>query len=71
MHISFLEVNGGLGIEQNIVTLCPTCHHEFDNGKNRAYYKEKIYRYIQSLYPNWNEENMKFKKYNYYYKKEM
>ena len=53
---------GGLGIEQNIVTLCPDHHHEYDNGKNKDYYKEKIYTYIQSLYPNWQEENMIFRK---------
>lgn len=61
---------GGLGIEQNIVTLCPQCHHEFDNGKESWFYKEKIYEYIKKLYPNWDAENMKFKKYNYCYKKE-
>ena len=53
---------GGLGIEQNIVTLCPEHHHEFDNGKDREYYKEKIYEYIQAKYENWNPENMKYKK---------
>lgn len=26
---------GGLGIEQNIVTLCPICHHNYDNGNLR------------------------------------
>ena len=30
---------GGLGIEENIVTLCFRCHHEFDNGKNAKYYR--------------------------------
>jgi len=30
---------GGLGIKENVVTLCAECHHELDNGKNREFYK--------------------------------
>ena len=26
------RANGGLGIEQNIVTLCQNCHNKYDNG---------------------------------------
>jgi len=53
---------GGLGTEQNIVTLCPHCHHEYDNGMNHEKYKKVIYDYIKSKYEYWNEENMKFNK---------
>lgn len=35
------RARGGLGIEQNIVTLCPDCHFEYDNGKELAKYKFK------------------------------
>jgi 5-methylcytosine-specific restriction endonuclease McrA len=43
---------GGLGIEQNIITLCPQCHFEYDNGKNRKGYKALISAYLERLYPN-------------------
>ena len=34
MLIIFQEQKGGLGIEQNVVTLCIQCHHDYDNGKD-------------------------------------
>ncbi len=36
------RAHGGLGIEQNIVTLCQTCHHEYDNSSMRPEYREVI-----------------------------
>ena len=33
----------GLGIEQNIITLCLDCHRNFDNSDKRQEYK-KIFR---------------------------
>lgn len=46
---------GGLGIEQNIVTLCRDCHREFDEGKRHAEYKEKIREYLEAFYPNFSD----------------
>ena len=56
---------GGLGIEQNIVTLCPKCHHEYDNGGKRQEYGERIKKYLQSQYENWNEKKLVYDKWNY------
>ena len=53
---------GGLGVEDNIVCLCPKCHHEFDNGMNREYYADIVYSYIKSKVPNWNRENYIYRK---------
>lgn len=53
---------GGLGIEQNIVTLCPACHMAYDNGSKRKEYKDQIRQYLQSRYRNWNEEDLVFDK---------
>src|SRR5574344_1627493 len=33
---------GGLGVEQNIVTLCPECHFREDMGQNSKLYERKI-----------------------------
>lgn len=57
---------GGMGIEQNIVTLCPTCHREFDEGRNRDVYEVKIIAYLKGFYPGWNREDMIYKKENGY-----
>ncbi len=63
------RANGGLGIEQNIVTLCTNltenkCHYKFDNGS--ATEKEKIgnqiENYLKSKYPDWSKENLIYKK---------
>lgn len=60
---------GGLGIEQNIVTLCTEmtlnkCHRRFDFGtkKEREEIGEKIKNHLKSKYDNWNEEDLVYKK---------
>lgn len=54
----------GLGIEENIVTLCPNCHHNFDHTDLRACYKEYIREYLKDKYPNWDEKNLVYRKWN-------
>lgn len=54
---------GGLGIEQNIVTLCPKCHKDFDNGFKREELENYIREYLKFKYgQNWNEAELIFKK---------
>ena len=60
---------GGLGIEENIVTLCTDltenkCHSRFDRGtkEQREELGNKIEGYLKSKYPNWNKENLIYKK---------
>ncbi len=53
---------GGMGIEQNIVTLCPRCHREFDEGQNRSAYEDRILCYLKAHYPDWNREDLIYKK---------
>lgn len=60
---------GGLGIEQNIVTLCTEltpnkCHRRFDFGtkKEREEIGSIIKNYLKSKYDNWNEEDLIYKK---------
>ncbi len=51
----------GLGIEQNILTLCRKCHRDFDGAK-REEMKPYLKAYLESKYPNWNERDLVYKK---------
>lgn len=60
---------GGLGIEQNVVTLCTEmtlnkCHRKFDFGTKKEHDEigEKIKNYLKSKYDNWNEKDLVYKK---------
>ena len=50
------RAKGGLGIKENVVTLCNLCHHEMDNGKNSLEIKEKVRVYLNRLYPEFTDE---------------
>lgn len=61
--------NGGLGIEENVVTLCTEltknkCHRKYDFGtkEEQTIIKEKIKKYLQNQYENWNEEKLIYRK---------
>jgi len=56
------RAKGGLGIAENVVTLCNLCHHEMDNGKNSLEIKEKVRQYLERLYPNFTDEMRKYNK---------
>ena len=57
------EVNGGMGIPENIVTHCPDCHYQFDFGQNSEWYKQKTKEYLQNYYgETWKEEDLVYKK---------
>ena len=56
------RAQGGLGIEQNIVTLCITCHLLYDQSTMRKEYKERIQGYLQNHYKVWNEDMLVYKK---------
>lgn len=59
---------GGLGIEENIVTLCSNlttncCHHKFDYGtkQERDEIGHIIEEYLKSKYPGWDKEKLKYR----------
>lgn len=63
------RAKGGLGIEENIFTACTRltendCHYKFDNGtkEEKALLNLKVKKYLSSIYPNWNEDNLYYKK---------
>lgn len=47
---------GGLGIEQNVVTLTLEEHHDYDNGGRRKEYGEIIKAYLDQQYPGFPDE---------------
>lgn len=53
---------GGMGVEQNIVSLCPDCHRELDEGKDSAMLMEIVVEYIKGFYPDWTPESVMYKK---------
>lgn len=59
---------GGLGIEENIVTLCPKCHHDYDNGFKREPIRAWIEEYLDKWYPDYPDEKRVYSKYDWLYK---
>ena len=59
------RAQGGLGIEQNIVTLCDTCHADYDNGKHRHEIHDILREYLQGKYPGWNEKKLIYNKWEF------
>lgn len=55
---------GGLGVEENVLTLCRSCHRRYDYGDAcvralmRAYFRE----YLQSRYPAWDERTLFYRR---------
>ena len=56
---------GGLGIEENIVTLCMKCHHDFDNGFHRKEIGDWISEYLERWYPDFPDEDRVYDKYRW------
>lgn len=56
--------HGGLGIEENVVTLCFNCHARYDNSSDRESLKTQIRAYLKGKYPNWNETELYYKKWS-------
>lgn len=53
---------GGLGIPENVGTMCIECHNAYDNGERREEIGLKFKEYLKSKYPNWNEEDLIYRK---------
>ena len=53
---------GGLGIEENVVTLCRRCHNLYDNSPHRPFLRMEIQAYLRAIYNGWTEERLTYKK---------
>ena len=54
--------HGGLGIEENLLTLCDWCHNQFDNSEYRQEMKLLFGRYLKAHYPDLDESKLIYKK---------
>ena len=55
---------GGLGIEQNIVTVCRPCHDRMDNSTDRKKMLKVAAGHLKSFYPDWNEKDLIYDKWH-------
>ena len=53
---------GGLGIEENIVTLCPACHRWMDQTTDRGLLLGEVEKYLKDKYPNWDKTKLIYRK---------
>ena len=55
---------GGLGIPENILTLCRECHDKYDFGtrEQREGMREEFREYLMSKYSHWDEDNLTYRK---------
>ena len=53
---------GGLGVEQNLVTVCRKCHYLMDDTVSRDFFIEMAKQHLRRIYPDWNEEDLIYKK---------
>lgn len=58
------RAQGGLGIEQNIVTLCLDCHRAYDSDQ-RQLLREKIREYLKEQYPDFTDDMRIYRKYTF------
>jgi 5-methylcytosine-specific restriction endonuclease McrA len=54
--------HGGLGVKENIVTLCPNCHRMMDNTDQRSRLQGMAIEYMKKFYPDWSREKVTYKK---------
>ena len=57
--------HGGLGIPENIVTLCPRCHYRYDNTPERHFLRQQLEEYIKRFYPDWTERAVTYHKFDF------
>lgn len=59
------RAQGGLGIEENILTLCPDCHRRYDQTTHRSIFRPVLADYLRSKYPEWDDVELTYKKENF------
>ena len=53
---------GGLGIVENILTLCPECHRKYDATDSRENMRRFFGLYLKTQHDGWDEKKLTFEK---------
>jgi hypothetical protein len=53
---------GGLGIPENGLTLCPECHRLYDQSWARPTMRRYFREYLKEQYENWSEDALVYRK---------
>ena len=59
------RAKGGLGIPENLVVLCASCHHDLDHSKDKAIREnmaEYVATYLKLCYPKVTDDDRVYKK---------
>lgn len=56
------RTQGGRGVEENILTLCPACHRQYDQSAEREKLRAFFRVYLWERYPVWDEKELIYKK---------
>ena len=59
------RARSGLGIPQNLATMCVSCHFAMDNGKYHEELQKAVREHLQAHYDNWNEKDLIYKKWSF------
>lgn len=54
--------HGGLGVEKNILTLCPSCHRAYDEGPDGQRLRAVLSEYLAGCYDEWSETELVYRK---------
>lgn len=57
------RAQGGLGIPENGLTLCPACHRKYDQTTARREMRNFFREYLKSKHPGWDESKLYYGRY--------
>ena len=57
------RAQGGLGIEENVLTMCLICHRKYDQTAQREEIRSELRGYLRACYPGWDEGQLVYQKY--------
>ena len=52
----------GLGIPQNLATMCVSCHSSMDNGKYHKELQKCVREHLKAHYEDWDESKLTYSK---------
>lgn len=56
------RAQGGLGVVENGVTLCPKCHRVYDQTTERERIRDYLRSYLESKHLGWDEASLYYEK---------